>query len=126
MQATDLTFEVIAAAMEVHRALGPGLLESVYRTCLMIEFHERKISFRSEMDVPISYKDKKIDCGARVDFLIENELVLELKSVEQILPVHEAQVLTYLRLLKIELGLLINFKVPILKNGIRRWILTPQ
>jgi GxxExxY protein len=118
-----LTGGVIGAAIEVHKALGPGLLESAYKMCLMIELKERNIDYKHEMMLPIKYKGHQVDFGFRVDLLIENEIVVELKSVEQILPVHEAQLLTYMRLLNKHVGLLINFNVPILKRGIKRLLL---
>jgi len=120
----DLTHEIISSAIEVHKMLGPGLLESVYRLCLQLEFDHRKIQYRKELDIPLVYRDQKIERAFRIDFLIENEIILELKSSEGILPVHEAQLLTYLKLSGKQIGLLINFNVSLLKNGIRRCILT--
>lgn len=120
----SLTHKIIAAAIEVHKNLGPGLLEAVYRLCLRLELEHQELKFQTEVNVPLLYKNKKINHYFRLDFLIENDVVLELKSVETILPVHEAQLLTYLRLSGKQLGLLINFNVPVLKQGIRRCILS--
>ena len=122
----DLTHEIIAAAIEVHKNLGPGLLESVYLLCLQLEFDHRKIHYQKELDVPFFYRDRKIERAFRLDFLVENEVVLELKSNEGLLPVHEAQLLTYLRLTNKQVGLLINFNVSLLKTGIHRCILTDK
>jgi GxxExxY protein len=118
----ELTHRIIAAAIEVHRNLGPGLLEVVYRLCLGIEFAANGLKFQTELPIPISYKNKTIDHCFRLDFLVENDVIIELKSLEKVLPVHEAQLLTYLRLAKKQVGLLINFNVPILKQGIHRCI----
>ena len=123
-QNEELTRDIIAAAMEVHKFLGPGLLESAYKTCLLFELEEKGLQYIEEMLVPIKYKSRCIDCGFRIDVLVENKIVVELKSVEIVLPVHKAQVITYLRLLKKEVGLLINFNVPVLKQGIRRCVLS--
>jgi GxxExxY protein len=121
-----LTHKVIAAAIEVHKNLGPGLLEAVYRLCLELEFESCGLKYQKEVPIPLVYKDKKIDHCFRLDFLVENELIIELKSIETMLPVHEAQLLTYMRLSGKQVGLLINFNVPILKMGIRRCILNKQ
>jgi GxxExxY protein len=119
-QNQDLTHAILAAAIEVHKHLGPGLLESVYQFCLHSELEERGLKSRQEVTVPVMYKSKKLDCGFRADFLIEDQIVLELKSVETLLPIHESQLITYLRLMNKRIGLLINFNVRMLKNGIRR------
>lgn len=118
-----LTHEIIGAAIEVHRLLGPGLLESVYQNCLARELSLRGIQFEQEKPLPVEYKGTLIDCGYRLDFLIDNKVVVELKAVEKIDPVHEAQLLTYLRLTGCKVGLLINFNVPILVKGVKRRIL---
>jgi len=118
-----LTREIIAAAMEVHRSLGPGLLESVYQACLCRELELRKIPFRQQVEIPITYKGVDIGCGYRIDLIVSDKIVLELKSVQEVLPVHEAQLLTYLHLTGLRIGLLVNFNVSILKNGIRRRVL---
>ncbi|MFP4555857.1 MAG: GxxExxY protein [Bacteroidales bacterium] len=117
-----LTEEVIAAAIDVHRELGPGLLESVYQSCFCEELSSRNISFVSQSKLPINYKGKKLNKDFIIDILIENKLIVELKAVEKILPVHEVQLVTYLKLSGKKLGLLINFNEPLLKNGIRRRI----
>jgi GxxExxY protein len=114
------TEPVIGAAIEVHKQLGPGLLESTYEECLCHELHLRGIQFQRQLDLPVLYKGLKLDCGYRLDLLVEDTVVVELKALEQILPVHEAQLLTYLRLAQKSVGLLINFNVPLLKDGIRR------
>ena len=119
----DLTHKIISAAIEVHKNLGPGLLETVYSHCLGLELELRGLRFQKELDVPLYYKNRKIDRFLRLDFLVENEIVLELKSLEAIMPVHEAQLLTYLKLTGKQVGLLINFNVPLLKDGILRRIL---
>ena len=115
-----LTKKIIGAAIEVHRTLGPGLLESAYETCLCRELELRKISFERQKDLPITYKGVQLDCGYRIDILVEYTVVLELKAVEALQPIHEAQLLSYLRLGDWPLGLLMNFHVPVLKNGIKR------
>lgn len=119
----ELTKQIIGAAIEVHRAIGPGLLESAYQTCLAQELRLRNIAFDAEKPIPIIYKGAKLDCGYRLDFLIEGKVIVEIKSIETLLPIHEAQILTYLRLTQCKLGLLINFNVPVLKGGIKRIIL---
>jgi GxxExxY protein len=115
-----LTDAVIGAAIEVHRALGPGLLESAYETCLCHELGQRQIHFQRQLELPVTYKGIPLDSGYRLDIVVEKQLVLELKAVEKLLPVHEAQLLTYLKLSQLRTGLLLNFMVPVLKNGIRR------
>jgi len=117
-----LSREIIGAAIEVHKALGPGLLESAYEECLCQELKMRNIPFERQVDLPIEYKGIKLSAGYRMDIVVENLLVLELKSVEKLLPIHQAQLITYLRLSNIWLGLLINFNVPILKQGIKRLV----
>ena len=116
-----LTEKVIGCAIEVHRALGPGLLESTYEQCLAHEFSLQAIPFRLQVPIPIQYKSIKLDCGYRLDILVNDCLVLELKSVEKFLTVHEAQMLTYLKLANISTGLLINFNVTRLVDGIKRY-----
>jgi len=118
-----LSNKVIGIAIEVHRNLGPGLLESVYQQCLAYEFADAGIKFEIEKVIPIKYKKVDIDCSFRADFIIEDSMILELKTVERILPIHKAQVLTYLKLASIRLGIIINFNVKLLKNGIKRVIL---
>lgn len=120
---TDLVFRVNGAAIEVHKALGPGLLESVYHKCLKKEFTLRGIKFKSEMSVPVSYKGLEIDTELRCDFFIEDILVVELKAIEYILPIHEAQLLTYMKLLEVPKGLMINFfSVNIFKQGQKTYV----
>ena len=120
MEIGDLTGEVIGAAIEVHKILGPGLLESTYEECLCRELELRKIPYERQKELPIEYKGLKLDCGYRLDILVANRLILELKACESLQPIHEAQLLTYLKLTGIKLGLLINFNVPMLKQGIKR------
>ena len=117
-----LTGEVIGAAIEVHRHLGPGLLESAYEECLCHEFHLRGLKFERQRPLPLEYKGIKLDCGYRMDIVVEEKVILELKVVDTIAPIHEAQLLTYLRLSGIKIGFIVNFNVPVLKNGIRRLI----
>jgi len=117
------TSSIIGAAIEVHRILGPGLLESAYEECLRHELHLRGINFRRQIELPVKYKDIKLDCGYRVDLIVQEEVVVELKCVERVLPVHEAQLLTYMRLTGISVGLLINFNVAQLTQGIIRRVL---
>ncbi len=119
----DLTDEIIGSAIEVHRQLGPGLLECVYEQCLCLELAIRNVPFVSQLQVPIQYKDTAIEACYRLDLLVSDRLIVEVKAVEHILPVHEAQLLTYLRLAKKKVGLLINFNVPMLRDGIRRRVL---
>jgi GxxExxY protein len=123
MEINDITQNIIGAAIEVHRNLGPGLLESTYETCLSKELELRQISYVKQMPLPINYKGLTLDCGYRVDLLVENLVVVEIKSIEAILPIHEAQLLTYMKLGKWPIGLLLNFNVSVLRQGIRRMIL---
>lgn len=118
--AERLSHQVIGAAIEVHRCLGPGLLESAYATCLAHELSLRGLEHRREVELPVSYKGVRFPCSYRADILVEGALLLEVKAVEGVSPVHLAQVLTYLRLLRLSLALLINFNVPVLGKGIRR------
>ena len=119
----NITERIIAAAIEVHRELGPGLLESVYSECLAHEMKAAGLKFEKEKDLPVRYKDVFIDCFFRMDFVVEDKIILEMKPVEKILKVHEAQLLTYMKLSNIRVGLLMNFNSEILKNGIKRFIL---
>src|SRR5208283_3812308 len=118
----EITQRIIGAAIEVHRQLGPGLLESAYEECLCREFALRGIAYERQKAVPVIYKDIKLECGSGIDLLVEKQVVVELKSIEQIAAIHEAVVLTYLKLSHNVTGLLINFHVPVLKDGIRRYI----
>jgi GxxExxY protein len=120
---SEVTGAVIGAAIEVHRALGPGLLESVYESCLAHELTLRGIEFQRQVDLPVLYKGQQLGCGYRIDLLVRNTVLVELKAVDAILPIHEAQLMTYLRLSKMRVGLLINFHVPVLKDGIIRRVL---
>jgi GxxExxY protein len=117
------TGTVIGAAIEVHRDVGPGLLESTYEQCLAHELKLRGVSFKVQVPIPVQFKGTKLDCGYRADFLIEDILLVELKSVEQIAKIHEAQLLTYMKHAKVEVGLLINFNVTVLKQGLKRYLL---
>ncbi len=123
MTDNQLTHEIIGAAIEVHRVLGPGLLESAYEECLARELSLRSIKYERQKPLPVVYKEVKLDCDYRLDFLVEGRVVLELKAVESLAPIHEAIVLTYLRLSGCKIGLLINFHVEVLKNGLRRFVL---
>ena len=118
----ELTHIVIGAAMDVHRELGPGLLESVYEACLIHELRLRNIKCESQINIPIIYKGQEIAKDFRIDVLVEDKIIIELKSVEKLLPIHEVQLVTYLKLSNKKLGLLINFNVPVLKDGIKRRI----
>ena len=115
-----LTGKIIGAAIEVHRGLGPGLLESTYETCLVYELRLRKFKVESQKPMPVFYKDVMLDCGYRADLVIENQVIVEIKSISNLAANHEAQLLSYLKLSDCRVGLLINFNVKILKEGIRR------
>jgi GxxExxY protein len=121
MDINDITEKIIGAAIEVHRRLGPGLLESAYQECLCHELKLINLSFNREIPMPIIYKEIKLDHGYRLDILVENKVVVELKSVDSLLDVHTAQILTYMRLGEYSTGLIINFNVSLLKNGIKRY-----
>lgn len=123
MELNAITEIIIGAAIEVHRALGPGLLESANEECLCHELTLRKVTFERQKPLPVEYKGVKLDCGYRLDLFVEDAVVVEIKAVDTIQPIHEAQLLTYLKLGGWKLGLLINFNVPVLKDGIRRRIL---
>ena len=118
----ELTDKIIGAAIEVHKNLGPGLLESAYEECLCEELSLRKIPFSRQIALPVTYKTKKLDVGYRIDLLVNKEVVVELKTVESILPIHEAQTLTYMKLGGWQVGLILNFNVTVLKNGIKRLV----
>ena len=119
----ELSNKIIESAIEVHKYLGPGLLESAYEQCLAYELTQRKIQFKLQQPLPVLYKAINLDCGYRIDVLVEDKLIIELKSVETLLPIHEAQLLTYMKLTKIKIGLLINFNVRRLKDGLKRFVL---
>ena len=116
----ELTEAIIGAAISVHRELGPGLLEPVYEKCLAFELADRGLSVSTQKEISVRYKNLTFDCSFRADLIVENKVLLELKSIDQLLPVHTAQVLTYLKLSNLRTGLLINFNVPLLKSGIKR------
>lgn len=118
-----LTEKVIGLAIEVHRQLGPGLLESAYEECVCYELEQNGLAFSRQVPLPVVYKAVRLDCGYRMDVVVEGKVVLELKTVEQLMRIHEAQMLTYLKLSGIRVGLLINFNAALLKEGLRRLIL---
>ena len=124
MEFDDLSNRVLGCAIEVHRELGPGLLESTYEQCLAYELNQTGIVFKIQQPIPVAYKEIKLECGYRVDLFVDDRLIIELKSVEQLLKIHEAQLLTYLKLTQCPVGLLINFNVPILKQGVKRMLNT--
>ena len=126
MKDNQLSEKIIGAAIEVHRSLGPCLLESAYLECLFFELKSQGLKVEKEIALPITYKEVKLDHGYRIDLLVENQLVIELKTVESFTDVHFAQILTYMKLGNYPLGLLINFHTKLLKNGIKRFINTPQ
>jgi GxxExxY protein len=118
-----LTQRAIGFAIEVHRQLGPGLLESAYEECLCFELKQEGLVFRRQVALPVIYKSVRLDCGYRLDIVIEDRVILELKTVERLLPIHEAQMLTYMKLSGIRTGLLLNFNCAVLKDGMRRLLL---
>jgi GxxExxY protein len=120
---SDLSERVIGLAIEVHRRLGPGLLESAYEECLCFELQSAGVGYRRQVALPIIYKTVRLDCGYRMDLLVEDQLIIEIKAVEQLLPIHSAQMLTYLRLSGRQVGLLINFNSVVLKDGLKRVVL---
>jgi len=122
MDTYQLTSEIIGIAINIHRVLGPGLLESAYEECLASELRKAGLKIERQKPVPVFFKDIKLKCGYRIDILVEDEIVVELKSVEQLAPIHDAQMLTYLKFSNKKIGLLINFNVTLLKNGIKRFI----
>ncbi|HSZ20044.1 MAG TPA: GxxExxY protein [Candidatus Acidoferrum sp.] len=122
MTDNDITHEIIGAAIEVRKRLGPGLLESAYEVCLAHELRLRNLKVDQQVGVPVVYKETKLECGYRMDLLVEGRIVVELESIESLAPIHEAIILTYLRLSGHKIGLLINFNVAILKDGVRRFI----
>jgi GxxExxY protein len=119
----EITEKIIGAAIAVHKELGPGLLESAYEACLVYELAQSGLKVESQKSLPVSYRGVQVDCGYRIDLLVEDQIILELKSVEKLEPIHEAQILSYLKLSGYKIGLLINFNVSLLKNGIRRFVL---
>ena len=123
MKFDELSKRVIGCAIEVHRNLGPGLLESTYEQCLAHELKGAGIPFMLQHPMPVNYSGVKLDCGYRVDLFIDNKIIVELKSVEKLLPIHQAQLLTYMKLAEIKIGLLMNFNVRFMKNGIKHMVL---
>ena len=119
----ELTEKIIKGAIEVHRYLGPGLLESAYEDCLCCEFEQMGLAFERQKMLPVVYKGRQLQAAYRIDLLVEGRVLIELKSVEKLLPVHTAQLLTYLRLTGLKTGLLLNFNAPLLKDGLRRFVL---
>jgi GxxExxY protein len=119
----ELSNKVLGCALEVHRQLGPGLLESAYEQCLAYELNRANVPFKVQVELPVEYKQIKLDCGYRMDLLVDDRLIVELKSVDQLLKIHEAQILTYMKLAKLKIGLLINFNVEVLRQGIKRFVL---
>jgi GxxExxY protein len=119
----ELTGEIIGAAIEVHKTLGPGLLESIYEECLCIEFGKRSMPFERQKEINIEYKGVRLESKYRIDLVVSKMIVVELKTVDELAPIHEAQILSYLKLTGLKVGLLINFNVPILKEGIKRLVL---
>jgi GxxExxY protein len=122
----ELTSQIIAAGIEVHRNIGPGLLESAYEQCLAQELRIRGVAFETQVPLPVLYKGAALDCGYRLDFLVERAVVVELKAIDKLQPIYEAQLLTYLKLGGWKVGLLMNFNVPVLKDGIKRMVLNYQ
>ena len=123
MEFDKISNRVIGCAIEVHRELGPGLLESTYEQCLARELSIAEISFEIQTPLPVIYKGLRLECGYRVNRLVEKQLIIELKAVDKLLPIHEAQILTYMKLASISIGLLINFNEELLRNGIKRFVL---
>jgi GxxExxY protein len=121
MELNDITRRIIGCAIQVHKCLGPGLLESAYEECLSYELMKNGLTIKRQYPTPVVYKEIKLECGYRIDILVENSIVVELKVVDEFNPVHEAQILTYMKFSKKSIGLLINFNVTILRNGIRRY-----
>lgn len=120
---SELSKKVIGCAIEVHKALGPGLLESAYQHCFCHELRLNNIDFQTEKFLPVIYKGDQLDCGYRMDVLVADEIIVELKSVECLKPIHEAQILSYMKLANVGQGLLINFNVPLLKHGLKSFVL---
>lgn len=115
-----ITERIIGLAISVHKALGPGLLESEYEECLCYELSQAGLKFNRQVPLPVAYKDVNLDCGYKMDIVVEDQVIIEMKAVERLIPVHEAQLLSYLKLHNKKVGLLMNFHVPVLKNGLKR------
>ena len=122
MDVNEVSGTIIGAAIAVHRVLGPGLLESAYETCLAYELGQRGINFERQKSLPVTYREVKLEAGYRLDLLVDGSVIVEVKAVERLLPIHDAQLISYLRLSGCSLGLLINFNVRLLKNGVRRLV----
>jgi GxxExxY protein len=122
MDIEETARQIVDAAIKVHRALGPGLLESTYQTCLAFELRKRDLQVSCEVSLPVVYDSVKIDAGYRIDMLVEGHVIVENKAVEKLLPIHEAQLLTYLKLRDCRLGFLLNWNVPLMKHGIKRMV----
>ena len=118
-----LSQRVIGSAMDVHRQLGPGLLEAVYEECLCFELKQARIEYHRQVPLPVSYKGVQLECGYRMDIVVEHQLIVEIKAIERFLPIHEAQILTYLRLSGLPIALMLNFNSVTLKDGLRRFVL---
>ena len=123
LRENQLTEKIIGCAIEVHKTLGPGLLESAYEACLLYELVQSGLTVESQKTLPVCYRGVQLDCGYRIDLLVEKQIIVELKVIEKIEPIHEAQLLSYLKLSGCKVGLLINFNTKLLKNGIRRFVL---
>ena len=123
MEENEITGNILKAAIEVHKHLGPGLLESAYEECLCRELALMGLKFERQKNLPVEYKGIKLDCGYRLDMVVENEVIVEIKAVDRLMPIHEAQIMTYLRLSGLRLGLLLNFNSPSMKDGVKRIIL---
>lgn len=120
MERNEITEKISGACIEIHKELGPGLLESAYEECLCYELGKAGLQFNRQVSLPVRYKEVHLDCGYVMDIVVEDQIVLELKAIEQVHPIHHAQLLTYLKISKKPLGLIINFNVPVLKDGIKR------
>lgn len=123
MEFEPLSNRIIGAAIEVHKILGPGLLESAYEECLLFELSNANLFVERQKPIPVIYKEIKLDCGYRLDLLVEKQIIVEIKSIEALAPIHTAQILTYMRFAEKKIGLLINFNVTKLKEGIKRYVL---
>ncbi|MEZ5344794.1 MAG: GxxExxY protein [Pyrinomonadaceae bacterium] len=120
MELNKISEKIIGGAISVHKALGPGLLESTYEVCLIHELSKEGLKVQSQLALPVVYDGIKLDAGYRIDLLVENSVIVELKAIDSLLPIHEAQLISYLKLSEMKLGLLINFNVKLLKNGVKR------
>jgi GxxExxY protein len=116
----QISRRIIGAAIEVHRHLGPGLLESAYQSCLVFELRQQGFRVDEQKPLPVTYREVRLDCGYRLDLVVEDEIIVEVKAIEKLLPIHDAQILSYLRLSNKKIGLLMNFHVPVLKDGLKR------